>query len=124
MGVTRTTDGNIELITIHDDAGADFNEVITFPSPVEIVRIKMEKPGAGTLVINSVTHSPIYITGPTTVVESASMATADTTYYNNSSNLVHSLNLEGLTVIATGCGAGVHVSISAQSLISEEGRDF
>ena len=121
MGVTRTEDGNLELVVITDDAGADFNQTITFTTPVEIVRLKMEKPAAGTLVVNSVTS---YSSGPSTIVGAASLGASDTSYYSNDSNLIHTVNLESLTVVATGCGAGVKVSISSQNLLSEAGRDF
>jgi hypothetical protein len=121
MGVTRTEDGNIELIIITDDAGADFSHTITFTTPVEIVRIKMQKPAAGTLVASSVTDGG---TGPTTVIGSATLAAADTEYYSNDSNLLHTVGLESMTVVSVGTGAGTKVSISAQNLLSEEGRDF
>ena len=119
MGVTRTNDGNIELITITDDAGADFSHTLTFTTPVEIVRIKMEKPAAGTLVASSVTAS-----GPTTVIGAATLEAADTEYYSNDSNLIHTVGLESMTVVSVGTGAGTKVSISAQNLLSETGRDF
>ena len=119
MGVTRTTDGNIELIVITDDAGADFSHSITFPTPVEIVRIKMEKPAAGTLVCNSVTTG-----GPSTVIGAASLSATDTSHYSNNSDLIHTVNLESMTVVSVGTGAGTKVSISAQNLLSEDGRDF
>lgn len=119
MGVTRTTDGNIELIVITDDAGADFSHTITFTTPVEIVRLKMEKPAAGTLVANSVTAS-----GPSTIIGAASLAATDTSYYSNNSDLIHTVNLESMTVVSVGTGAGTKVSISAQNLLSEDGRDF
>ena len=119
MGLVRTTDGNMELIRITDDAGADFSHTVTFPSPVEIVRVKVEKPAAGTLVISTVTAS-----GPTTVLGAASLGASDTTYLNTDSNLQHSVNIDSLTVVATSCGAGTSVAISSQNLLSEAGRDF
>ena len=119
MGLTRTQDANIELITITDDAGADFSHTVTFPSPVEIVRIKMAKPAAGTLVIQSITAS-----GPTVTLGAASLGATDTSYYSNNSDLLHAVNIESLSVVATSCGAGTSVAISAQSLTSETGRDF
>ena len=119
MGITRTEDGNIELITITDDGGADFAETVTFSTPVEIVRIKMEKPAAGTLKAESVTSS-----GPSTIIGAASLAASDTSYYSNNSDLLHRVGLESLVVTAASCGAGVKVSISAQNLLSEAGRDF
>lgn len=119
MGITRTNDGNIELISIVDDGGADLNHSITWPYPAEIVRIKVEKPAAGTLVISGVTTS-----GATTIIGAATLTASDTSYYSNDSNLVHAVNLESVTVVSTGTGAGTKVTISAQNLLSEQGRDF
>ena len=118
MGVTRTIDGNIELVTVTDDAGADFAHTITFAAPSEVSRIKMEKPASGTLVLQSVTAS-----GPTTIVGAASLGATDTTYYSTDQNVCHAVNIESLLLTATSCGAGVKVSITAQSLLSETGRD-
>lgn len=119
MSVTRTQDGNMELIVITDDAGADIAETITFAYPVEIVRIKMKKPAAGTFIINHVTAS-----GPTTVLASATLGATDETYFSNDSNMVHRIGLESLTITSTGSGAGTSCTLSAQNLLSEEGRDF
>ena len=119
MGVTRTVDGNLELVTITDDAGADFAQTLTFATPVEIVRIKMAKPAAGTLIAQGVT-----VSGPTVTIGAASLAAADTSYYSNNSDLLHRVGLESIVITATGCGAGTSVTISAQNLLSEDGRDF
>ena len=119
MGVTRTEDGNIELIIITDDAGADFSHTLTFTTPVEIVRMKMEKPAAGTLVASSVTAS-----GPSTIIGAATLGATDTSFYSNNSDLIHTVGLESMTVVSVGTGAGTKVSISAQNLLSETGRDF
>ena len=119
MSIVRTQDGNIELITISDDAGADISETITFPYPVEIVRIKMMKPAAGIFEISHVTAG-----GPTTVLAGATMVIADTTYFSNDSNMVHRVGLESLEIVSTGSGAGTSCTLSAQNLLSEDGRDF
>ena len=43
--------------------------------------------------------------------------------YSSDENICHAVNLESLLLTATSCGAGVKVSITAQSLLSETGRD-
>ena len=117
MALTKAEDGNITKYILTDDGGADLNQSITFPFPAEIVRVKVEKPPAGTLTIQHVESS-----GPAIILGSASLSASDTSYYKDSSDLL--VSGESLLVQSTGAGAGVKVSISAQNLNSEQGRDY
>ena len=117
MGLTKAEDGNITKWILTDDGGVDINQSITFPFPAEIVRVKIEKPAAGTLTINHVESS-----GPSVILGSANLTASDTSYYKDSSDLL--ISGESLLVQSTGAGAGVKISISAQNLNSMQGRDY